>query len=218
MNAYSITPSALLVPARPCPQYGLYSSLFWWYRQPCSSYLSTWGNIGKCQEEVLMQHGDVIKWKHLPRYWPFVPGIHWSLVNFPHKGQWWRVLMFSLICAWTNGWADHRYAGDLRRHRAFYDITVMFPCPDVTMVSFCVAESQPKWTSTPLLSQTGLCPKWILTPLLSQTGLCPKWTSALLLSETGICPKWTSTPLLSQTGICPIFTSAISTLNIRARQ
>ena len=25
------------------------------------------------------QHEDVIKWKHFPRYWPFVRGIHWSL-------------------------------------------------------------------------------------------------------------------------------------------
>ena len=22
-------------------------------------------------------HDDVIKWKHVPRYWPFVRGIHW---------------------------------------------------------------------------------------------------------------------------------------------
>ena len=29
---------------------------------------------------------DVIKWKHFPRYWPFVRGIHRSTVNSPHKG------------------------------------------------------------------------------------------------------------------------------------
>ena len=29
---------------------------------------------------------DVIKWKHFPRYWPFVRGIHRSPVNSPHKG------------------------------------------------------------------------------------------------------------------------------------
>ena len=27
---------------------------------------------------------DVIKWKHFPRYWPFVRGIHRSPVNSPH--------------------------------------------------------------------------------------------------------------------------------------
>ena len=43
-------------------------------------------------------HDDVIKWKHIPRYWPFVWGIHRSPVNSPHKGQWRGALMFSLIC------------------------------------------------------------------------------------------------------------------------
>ena len=59
-------------------------------------------------------HDDVIKWKHLPRYWPFVRGIPRSQVNSPHKGQWRRVLMFSLICAWINGCVNNREAGDLR--------------------------------------------------------------------------------------------------------
>ena len=34
-------------------------------------------------------------------------------------------LMFSLICAWINGWVNNRQAGDLKRHRAHYDVTVM---------------------------------------------------------------------------------------------
>ena len=41
------------------------------------------------------------------------------------KGQWCGALMFYLICAWINGTANNREAGDLRRHRAHYDITVM---------------------------------------------------------------------------------------------
>ena len=32
-------------------------------------------------------HDDVIKWKHFPRFWPFVRGIHRAPVNSPHKGQ-----------------------------------------------------------------------------------------------------------------------------------
>ena len=40
-------------------------------------------------------YDDVIKWKHFPRYWPFVRRIHRSPVNSPHKGQWRGVLMFS---------------------------------------------------------------------------------------------------------------------------
>ena len=63
-------------------------------------------------------HDDVIKWKHFPRYWLFVWGIHRSTVNFPHKGQWRGALIFSLICAWINAWVNNREAGDMRRHRA----------------------------------------------------------------------------------------------------
>ena len=71
------------------------------------------------------QHDDVIKWRHFPRYWPFVRGIHRSPVNSPHKGQWRGALMFSLICVWINVWVNNREAGDLRRHRVHYDVIVM---------------------------------------------------------------------------------------------
>ena len=50
---------------------------------------------------------DVIKWKHFPPYWHFVRGIHRSLVNSPHKGQWHGAMMFSLIYAWINGWVNN---------------------------------------------------------------------------------------------------------------
>ena len=70
-------------------------------------------------------HDDVIKWKHFPRYWPFVRGIHRSPVNFPHKGQWRGALMFSLICTRINGWVNNAEVGDLRRYRVHYDVTVM---------------------------------------------------------------------------------------------
>ena len=60
-------------------------------------------------------HDDVIKWKHFPRNWPFVRGIHRSPVNSPHKGQWRGALMISLICVWLNDWVNNREAGDLRR-------------------------------------------------------------------------------------------------------
>ena len=42
-----------------------------------------------------------------------------------HKGQWRGTLMFSLICVRINGWVINREAGDMRRHRAHYDIIVM---------------------------------------------------------------------------------------------
>ena len=56
-------------------------------------------------------HDDVIKWKHFLRYWPFVQGIHRSPVNSPHRGQSHWALMFSLICAWINGWVNNPEAG-----------------------------------------------------------------------------------------------------------
>ena len=68
---------------------------------------------------------DVIKWKHFPRYWPFVRGLQRSPVNSPNKGPWRGTLMFSLICAWINGWVNNGEAGDLRRHRAHYGVAVM---------------------------------------------------------------------------------------------
>ena len=48
-----------------------------------------------------------------------------SPVNSERKGQWRGALMFSLICALINGWVNNREAGDLRRHRANYDVIAM---------------------------------------------------------------------------------------------
>ena len=36
-----------------------------------------------------------------------------------------NALMFSLICASVNAWVNNLGAGDLRRHRDYYDVTVM---------------------------------------------------------------------------------------------
>ena len=71
------------------------------------------------------KHNDVIKWKHFPRYWPFVRGIHRLPMNPPHKGQWRGALMFSVVCVWISGWVKNREVGDLSRHRAHYDVIVI---------------------------------------------------------------------------------------------
>ena len=44
--------------------------------------------------------------------------------NPPVTGQWRGVLMFSLTCAWSNDWTNNRGSGDLRRHR-HYDVIAM---------------------------------------------------------------------------------------------
>ena len=54
-----------------------------------------------CEPE--RKHHDVTLWKHFPRYWPFLRGLHRSLVNPPPpppppKGQWRGAFLFSLIC------------------------------------------------------------------------------------------------------------------------
>ena len=88
-------------------------------------------------------HDDVIKWKHFPLYWPFVWVIHQSPVNSPHKGQWRGTLMFSLICACTNGWVNNRDGGDLRRHCDRYDVTVM-PCGSLERTAIVITGINPE--------------------------------------------------------------------------
>ena len=88
---------------------------------PCPTFNGTTWNVYSAQMPGF--HDDVIKWKHFPRYWPFVQGIHRWPVNSLHKGQWCGALMFSLICAWMN-----REAGDLRHHGAHYGVFVMLYC------------------------------------------------------------------------------------------
>ena len=66
---------------------------------------------------------DVFKWRHFPRYWPFVRGIHQSPVNSPTKdsdAELWCFL-WSAPEQTVNNWD----AGDLRCHRGNYDVTVM---------------------------------------------------------------------------------------------
>ena len=62
-------------------------------------------------------------WRHhveiFPRYWPFVRGIHRSLVNSPHRGQWRGSLMFSFICGLnkqSSGWWFETLSRSLWRH------------------------------------------------------------------------------------------------------
>ena len=46
--------------------------------------------------------------------------------EFPSQRPWREALIF-LICAWINDLVNNGDAGDLRRHRAHYDVTVMEP-------------------------------------------------------------------------------------------
>ena len=69
-------------------------------------------------------HADIIKWKHIPRYWSFVRGIHrhrWISAQRPVT----RSFDIFLIFTWFNGWVNNREDGDLRRHSAHYDVILM---------------------------------------------------------------------------------------------
>ena len=44
--------------------------------------------------------------------------------NSPVPGEF-PTLMFSVICAWINGWVNTGEAGDLRHHRVHYDVIVI---------------------------------------------------------------------------------------------
>ena len=107
-------------------------------------------------------------------------GIHRSHLDSPHEGQWRRALMFSLICTWTNGQANNRETGNLRRHRAHYDASLMYEenistrytsVPNACQHSHSFAQWTRKkpWTH---LSMNRLCSLWVL-----QRGLIPAWIS-----------------------------------------
>ena len=88
------------------------------------SHFTKWGNVcfgPTCDPpSTPALHDDVIKWKHFPRNWSSVRGIHWLPMNSPHKGQWRGALMFSLIYTGTNGWVTNGEAGDLRLSRPLW--------------------------------------------------------------------------------------------------
>ena len=86
-----------------------------------------------------MSHDDVIKWKHFPRYWPFVR----EFTGPRHKGQCRGALMFSLICTRINSWVNNgSKAGVLRRYRAHYDVIVM-----TTTMLLCMRKISPWYIS-----------------------------------------------------------------------
>ena len=64
--------------------------------------------------------------------------------------------MFSLICVWINGWVNTRDTGDLGRHRAHYEVTVMYA--DISNMECIMTSSNgknfrvtgPLWWNTPV--------------------------------------------------------------------
>ena len=97
--------------------------------------------------------------------------------EFPTQNQWRGALMFSLICAYMNGWVNNGEAGDLRCHRAHYDVTVMcfllfFQCSELLST---------KWM------KSGLSITWInkchWSILWNNMFWIMQWMSLLLISQ-----------------------------------
>ena len=102
---------ALLWKPRP------FKRLWCWNISIVYAVLPLWINRG---------HDDVIKCKHFPYFWNFVWGIHrWPVISRT-KASDAEIWCFPLICVWNNNWVNTGDAGDLRRHRAHYDVTVMY--------------------------------------------------------------------------------------------
>ena len=69
-----------------------------------------------------------IRWYSEGSWEQLVAWVAWrrhQVVDFPSQRPVTGAWMFSLICAWTNGWANNPDAGDFRCHCAHYDITLM---------------------------------------------------------------------------------------------
>ena len=119
------------------------------------------------------------RWRHkleeFPRYWPFVRGIHRSPVDSPdspHKGQRRGALIFSLICAWTNDWANNRIAGDLLHRCAHYGVAVM-----IYYSAYALKSS----SSHPYLSLSNYTPALLQLPIFSSH---LKWLLGGLITGT----------------------------------
>ena len=101
----------------------LHKSLGWWRLNTSVSCVKVSSEIRLSRKQRL--HDAVIKWRYFPLYWPFIRRIHRSPVDSPHKGQWHTASMFSLMCSWTNSWANSPGAGDFRHHGAHCDVIVV---------------------------------------------------------------------------------------------
>ena len=93
---------------------------------PCANFMGGQHRVLKLGREceITGNHDDVIKWKHFPRYWPFVLGIHRSTVKSPQRPV---TRSFDVLfdVRLNKQLSNTREAGDLRRHRAHYDVSVM---------------------------------------------------------------------------------------------
>ena len=73
---------------------------------------------------IMLSHSLSAWWRHQIKAFSALLAI--CAGNSPHTGQWRGASIFSLVCVWINGWVNNREAGDLRRYRAQFDVSVMW--------------------------------------------------------------------------------------------
>ena len=134
-------------------------------------------------------------------------GIHRSPVNSRHKDQWRGALMFSFICTRINGWVNNGDAGDLRCHRAHYDVAVMATvrcgvnslfqyvsfilhlsllcCMNDSQYHLIYYEKRDTYSLTHWGQVTNIC-AGNLTIIGSDNGLSPEWRQAIIWTNAGI--------------------------------
>ena len=124
--------------------------------------MTKWTNL--CVTRYFWWEGDclfhakrpVIWWRHqmetFPRYWSFmweITGHRWIPITKASDAE---PLIFSLICAWTKGWANNWDADDFRRHCTHYYVTVMNAERASMFLCYRVYILRLSWSPTPFLS------------------------------------------------------------------
>ena len=124
---------------------------------------------------------------------PVTTGTHRSPANFPHTDRWRGAFMFSLICAWTNGWVNNQDAGDLWRHcnvvpnsdPVIRAAVGSFGVQRVTLAQFWIGETgqiggfRVLWKEWPQIWHTAL--PWL--PFLEINYICTQWQFKFAVSD-----------------------------------
>ena len=71
--------------------------------------------IWSYEHSILRLYDDVITWKRLAFYWPFVSRNQQSPMDYGHVRTVCVSLIFSLVSTWTKCWTNNGVAGDLSR-------------------------------------------------------------------------------------------------------
>ena len=130
---------------------------------------------------IAWSHDDVIKRRHFLRYCPFLMRIPRWPADSLHRGQWHGAVIFSLICASINSWANNRDVGDLRRHRVYYDVAVM----QLPIASPC--HQQVRWFTYWLCRLKSVCyyrPTRVLNACATSVGSDDRKCKCIFMSDS----------------------------------